>query len=180
MSTSSSKPGSKGRPRHHRRSSPMLFEGCWLREGACGHRLRHTPSLCRGASGRAEGNDCRLPGSGCRIVQPAGHHLPARPLGQRVCLAIRSVAQGLQSLDLRAIRTKPYTPRTNGKAERYGLGRLRLHPDLLPGMGLWHALADLRGAEAVASSLSEALSPAQVPHAPRRPQPSAAPGRAAR
>ena len=85
-----------GRPPHHRPSSPRLFEVCWLREGACRHRRRHAPSLCRGASGRAEGNDCRLPGSGCRIVQPAGHHLPARSLGQRVCLSIRSVAQGLQ------------------------------------------------------------------------------------
>jgi hypothetical protein len=32
-----------------------------------------------------------------------------------------------------------------------------VHPDPLPGMGLWHTLPDLRGAEALAYSLSEAL-----------------------
>jgi transposase InsO family protein len=29
------------------------------------------------------------------------------------------MAKGLQRLDLKPIRTRPYTPRTNGKAERF-------------------------------------------------------------
>ena len=51
-------------------------------------------------------------------------------------------------------RTSPsLTARPSGMAS----GGLRLYPDPLPGMGLWPALPDLRGVEAVASSLSEAL-----------------------
>jgi hypothetical protein len=33
----------------------------------------------------------------------------------------RSFAKACKALGLRHIRTRPYTPRTNGKAERYGL-----------------------------------------------------------
>jgi hypothetical protein len=37
--------------------------GGWPRVSACRRRRRHTPGLCRGASRRAEDNDCWLPGS---------------------------------------------------------------------------------------------------------------------
>ena len=49
-------------------------------------------------------------------------------LGKRLHLPIASVTQGRGAHNLKPIRSKPNTPRTNSKAWRHGPGRLRRHP----------------------------------------------------
>jgi transposase InsO family protein len=58
----------------------------------------------------------------------------------------RSFAKACKVLGLRHIRTRPYTPRTNGKAERF-------IQTFVPGMGLRDAVPELRGTQSVAASL---------------------------
>jgi len=52
-----------------------------------------------------------------------------------------------RALDLKPIRTKPYTPQTNGKAER-------VHQNSPGGVGVRHRLPDLRGTQPMAAPLS--------------------------
>jgi hypothetical protein len=77
-----------------------------------------------------------LPGSGCRLVQPAGHHLPAPLSDNRFANRLGAWRKACKTLGLRAIRTKPYMPRTNGKAERYGLRPTASTSSPLPAMDL--------------------------------------------
>ena len=58
---------------------------------------------------------------GYRLVQPAELGITCRRVLSANGYAYRSGARrkACKTLDLRAIRTKPYTPRSNGKAERF-------------------------------------------------------------
>ena len=77
------------------------------------------PACHVGLLAAACGGHGGLPGSGCRLVQPAG--ITGRRVLSDNGSAYRSGAwrKACKALDFRPIRTKPYTPRTNGKAERF-------------------------------------------------------------
>lgn len=49
----------------------------------------------------------------------------ARHNRQRLRLSFKTLRRACKALDLRHLRTRPYTPRTNGKAERFVQTRLR-------------------------------------------------------
>ena len=63
---------------------------------------------------------CRdLPQGRRRLLQKPRHHRPARHDRQRLMYRSKAFARACRRLKLKHIRTKPYTPRTNGKAERF-------------------------------------------------------------
>ena len=63
---------------------------------------------------------CRDLPQGCRrLLQKPRHHRAARHDRQRLCYRSKACRQGLPAPQLKHIRTKPYMPRTNGKAERF-------------------------------------------------------------
>ena len=66
-----------------------------------------------------KGERRRLPQGRRRLLQQPRHHRHARHDRQRLLLQVQSLRRGLRKLGLKHIRTKPYTPKTNGKAERF-------------------------------------------------------------
>ena len=76
-------------------------------------------ALCRDQEGRAQGERRRLPEGRRRLLRQARRHRRARDDRQRLLLQIRAFARACKRLGLKHIRTRPYTPKTNGKAERF-------------------------------------------------------------
>lgn len=85
----------------------------------CLHRRRLARRLLAGLAGLEEGERYRLPEGGGRLLRQLGHRGRARHDRQRVLLQVEGLRQGLPQACLKHIRTKPYTPKTNGKAERF-------------------------------------------------------------
>ena len=67
----------------------------------------------------SEGLRHRLPQGRRRLLRKTRHHRRARHDRQRLLLPSQAFRNACKRLGLKHIRTKPYTPRTNGKAERF-------------------------------------------------------------
>lgn len=61
----------------------------------------------------------RLLQPGHCLVQPPGHRVPSSEEQQEPRLHFLGIRQAYRALGLRHSRTRPYTPRTNGKAEPF-------------------------------------------------------------
>ena len=112
--------GSVGPP-HHRAIS-------WRGQPSPRHRLGVRPCLHRrclagrvraGAGRSAQGKCGRLPGGRRCLLCQAWRPHRARDDGQRLVLSVKEFRAACKRLGLRQIFTRPYTPRTNGKAERF-------------------------------------------------------------
>ncbi len=66
----------------------------------------------------------------------------------------RRFAKACKALGLKHIRTRPYTPRTNGGLNCMASGLLLLHPDPLQGVGVLNALPELCRVESLAAPVS--------------------------
>ena len=95
-------PLSQGRSSHHRQ--PPAGPLCWRRLRPCprGHRRRHAAGLRRGAGGRAAGHGDWLPEPGCGLAQWPRRQVSAGHDGQRSCLRLSQLCQGLQGLGQQA------------------------------------------------------------------------------
>ena len=83
------------------------------------HRRRLPHRLLADHARREEGQRRRLSQGGGRLLRQPRRHGHARHDRQRLLLQIQGLRQGLPGLGLKHIRTRPYTPKTNGKAERF-------------------------------------------------------------
>lgn len=79
------------------------------------------------------------------------------------CYRSKAFATACRALGLKHIRTKPYTPKTNGPFDKLRMRGRALHSDRAQGMGLRHRLSDItttrRRTAGVAASLQLAPSP---------------------
>ena len=75
--------------------------------------------LRRGAAGRAERHRRRVSAARAPVVRPARRARPAHPHRQRRAYRSRLLAALCRARQLRQRFTRPYTPRTNGKAARF-------------------------------------------------------------
>ena len=86
----------------------------------CLRRRRHPARLRRGPRGRAPRDAASASSSARSPTSPARHPGRAGDDRQRQpAIAPRPHALACQRLGVRHLRTEPYTPRTNGKAERF-------------------------------------------------------------
>ena len=83
------------------------------------HRRRLAPGLQRDPARRAQGQRRRLPRPRARLVRAPRRHRRAGHDRQRLGLPQPRLPPRLRRAGLRHLRTRPYTPRTNGKAERF-------------------------------------------------------------
>ena len=82
-------------------------------------RRRHPARLRRGARRRERRHRRRLPAPRGRLSSPRTGSGRARHDRQRLCLPLDRHALACRALGIRHLRTRPYRPRTNGKAERF-------------------------------------------------------------
>ena len=105
------------RPSHHRRPP----SGARRRLGlpARLRRRRLAPRLHRDPARRAEGERRGLPQAGLGLVRHARRRGRARHDRQRLGLPQPRFRDACETARVKHKRTRPYTPRTNGKAERF-------------------------------------------------------------
>jgi hypothetical protein len=72
-----------------------------------------------GARRRAAGHSDRLYDPCCGLVQRQGIECRRLLMSERPAYVSRSFGKACRALGLKHIRTRPYTPRTNGNAERF-------------------------------------------------------------
>ena len=82
-------------------------------------RRRDQARLRRGAARRARRKRRRVPSARRRLVRPARRQGRAGDVRQRLLLRLARARPACTALGLRHLRTRPYRPRTNGKAERF-------------------------------------------------------------
>ena len=82
-------------------------------------RRRHPPGLRRGARRRERQHRSRVPAPRDRLLRRPRHHRAARDDRQRLAYRSTIHAVACRALGIRHLRTRPYRPRTNGKAERF-------------------------------------------------------------
>jgi transposase InsO family protein len=97
------------------------------RLGTCasGDRRPFAPRLFRDPAGREARLLPAFPLQRPALLSPAWRQGRARHDRQRIKLPIPPYAKALRRLKIKHLRTKPYTPRTNGKAERFVQTSLR-------------------------------------------------------
>ena len=111
-------PHRSGRPSHPRRSEPAgARRGLGVR--ACRRRRSQPRRVRRSPAGSTRADVRRVPASGGGVVGASQGHGAARADGQRQRLPIAVFHGVCAELAVRHRRTRPYTPRTNGKAERF-------------------------------------------------------------
>ena len=104
---------------------------------------RLAPGLCRGAGRRAPPELHRLPCARAALVQGAGVRVERVMSDNGSGYVSRLFAKACRLLHIRHLRTKPYTPRTNGKAERFIQTLLREWAYALPYRSADSRTADL-------------------------------------
>lgn len=82
-------------------------------------RRRLARRLLAGPAGRKTDKRRRLPEGGRRLLRTPRRHGRTRHDRQRLLLQVKSSRQRLPQVGPQAHPTKPYTPKTNGKAERF-------------------------------------------------------------
>ena len=113
------RPLRQGRPPHHRRSHRQRQPRHRLGVCPCLHRRRLAHRLLPDHARREEGERRRLPEGRLGLLpQPRRHGRPGDDR-QRLCYRSYDFRDACRDLGLKHIRTKPYTPKTNGKAERF-------------------------------------------------------------
>ena len=90
---------------------------------ACRDRRSQPPGLCRGPTHEKTTNSRRVPQTRCRVLRRLQRQCRTSDDRQRLAARLRPPRPSLPAArDSRHLRTRPYRPRTNGKAER-------VHPD---------------------------------------------------
>ena len=111
-----------GQPLHrlvHRRGRAAAPQGR-LGLRARRDRRRHPPGLRRSPRRREGRHRGRVPAPRARVLRQPRHHRRARDHRQRLALPSRTIhAIACRALGVRHLRTRPYRPQTNGKAERF-------------------------------------------------------------
>ena len=103
-----------------RRWPPARQKGTSRLPGSARGRRRSLPYGLHPDAARSEDrNHHRLPAPGRRVLRPTRHRRARLADRQRQQLPITPVPTGLPELAIKHRRTRPYTPRTNGKAERF-------------------------------------------------------------
>ena len=117
------RPVRPGRPPHHRR--PQGAEQRTSRgEASAGSSSMSASTTPRASpspdhAGREGEERRRLPQGRRRLLRQPRRHGRARHDRQRLLLQSLRLRRACKGLELKHIRTRPYTPKTNGKAERF-------------------------------------------------------------
>ena len=103
---------------HRRGRHPPRHRRLGLR--AHRHRRLHPPGLRRSPRRREGHHRDRLPAPRRRVLRAPRHHRRAAAHRQRLAPTARpSTRIACRALGIRHLRTRPYRPQTNGKAERF-------------------------------------------------------------
>ena len=86
---------------------------------ACGRGRSLAPGLYPNAAGSKGRNHRRFPRRRHRLLRHPRHQRARPAHRQWLQLPLRQFHQACQNLQIKHRRTRPYTPRTNGKAERF-------------------------------------------------------------
>ena len=118
------RPHRRRRSPHHRRPDQEPQPRHRLGHGAPGDR-RSLPRVVRASAVRREGRELRaVPARGSGVLREPGRAHRARHDRQRHRLQ-EPFKAACDELGIRHIKTRPYTPKTNGKAERFVQTSLR-------------------------------------------------------
>lgn len=127
-------------------SRPLRSAGCCVAPAGSSStsasmtpRVSPSPRSCRTKKRKRP----RLSRCGVGLLCKPWRHCQPRHDRQRFLLEVEGLRKGLPRPRPQHIRTKPYTPKTNGPFDKLGMMGRTPHPDRAQGMGLRLSLSNL-------------------------------------